>query len=404
MIAGFALVAGLVIVTSSVSAQDPVDNESALVVSESLTVAEGDTSGASYTVALSHAPTDEVTVTVTGQTDSDLNVGGLSDSGTLTFSTSNWNTPQTVTVTADDDDDRVDDSVTLTHTAAGAEFDGLTADLAVTVTDSAVLYEANPNADFIVEDGHSNTTTKFPTDVWGDGTTLWVAAARFYTVKYSNKRFAVPIILKFRREHGQVFLPAGEFDIDDPISARSWTANNDITGIWSDNQTTIWVLRGSSAEAFTNEVPDPARDFTLAGANTEARGLWSDGTTIWTADSGMNKVFAYALETGAEDSDRGFDLTEANHDAGGLWSDGTTMWVTDTSDEYTYAYTLSTGERNTSKEFSMSALGSNSGEGSARGLWSDGTTIWVANYVSDVYGFAWVRAFHMTGNPAAGGV
>ena len=65
----------------------------------------------------------------------DLTLTGLSGTDALTFTTSSWNTAQTVTVKAAQDSYGADDSVTLTHTAAGGEYAGTTATLAVTVND-----------------------------------------------------------------------------------------------------------------------------------------------------------------------------------------------------------------------------------------------------------------------------
>ena len=84
----------------------------------SLTVAEGDTTGRSYTVKLSHQPSEEVTVTITGHAGTDL----TPDETTLTFSTTTWNVEQTVTVTAAGDPDGDDDFEELLHTASGGEY------------------------------------------------------------------------------------------------------------------------------------------------------------------------------------------------------------------------------------------------------------------------------------------
>ena len=127
------------------------DETVSLVLSKpSLTVDEGDTTGDSYTVKLSHPPTEEVTVTVSGQSGTDLTLTGLSAAETLTFTTTTWNTAQTVTVKAAQDADGMDDSVTLTHTAAGGEYAGTSKDLPVTVTDddrSMLLTPASVNFD-----------------------------------------------------------------------------------------------------------------------------------------------------------------------------------------------------------------------------------------------------------------
>ena len=105
------------------------DTAGVAITPNALTVDEG--SSGSYRVALQTQPTETVTVTVTGHSGTDLTL----DKTTLTFTTSNWGTPQTLTVTAGQDDDGANDAATLTHTAAGGEYGGETADLSVTVVD-----------------------------------------------------------------------------------------------------------------------------------------------------------------------------------------------------------------------------------------------------------------------------
>ena len=65
------------------------------------------------------------------------------DKTTLTFTTGNWNTAQTVRVTAEHDVDAVDeDTINITHTVSSTadnDYDGLaTSTVAVTVTDDEV--------------------------------------------------------------------------------------------------------------------------------------------------------------------------------------------------------------------------------------------------------------------------
>ena len=115
-----------------------VDNDRAIVLSaSSLEVQEEDATGASYTVALATQPDQDVTVTVSGHDSTDLTLSGDIDGcGILCFTTDNWQTAQTITVKAEDDTDDADDPVTLTHTAGGGEYDGVTVDLPVTVIDN----------------------------------------------------------------------------------------------------------------------------------------------------------------------------------------------------------------------------------------------------------------------------
>ena len=116
------------------------DETVSIVLSKTdLTVEEEDATGGTYTVKLSHEPSVEVTVTVTGQDTTDLELSGLSGTDTLTFTTSTWDDAQTVTVKAREDADAKNDSVTLTHTGAGGEYEGVAEELAVTVDDDETV-------------------------------------------------------------------------------------------------------------------------------------------------------------------------------------------------------------------------------------------------------------------------
>ena len=118
----------------SVSEDLPVtvddDDEAGLVLSEgSLGPSEGGSE--SYTVALATQPSASVTVTITGHSGTDLTL----DETSLTFTTTNWATGQSVRVTAGHDDDTVDDEEVLTHTASGGGYGSVSEDLPVTVDD-----------------------------------------------------------------------------------------------------------------------------------------------------------------------------------------------------------------------------------------------------------------------------
>ena len=79
--------------------------------------------------------TGTVTVRVTVSGDRDITVTPTS----MTFTGSNWDTAQMVTVTAARDDDAVTDTAELRHTASGADYGGVRAlPLPVAVTDTSV--------------------------------------------------------------------------------------------------------------------------------------------------------------------------------------------------------------------------------------------------------------------------
>ena len=99
---------------------------------EELTIAEGGSD--SYEVVLTSKPSHEVTVTITHSGDRDISIGDQE----LTFTDSDWETAQTVTVSAAQDDDARDDVATLNHSVASADTDynGIAVpEVAVTVTD-----------------------------------------------------------------------------------------------------------------------------------------------------------------------------------------------------------------------------------------------------------------------------
>ena len=90
---------------------------------------------ATFTVVLRTLPTADVAVTVSSQD----TIEGTAAPTALNFSTSTWNTAQTVTVTgADDDADDGDATwnVRLTTTSSDTDYHALTEDVAVTTTDN----------------------------------------------------------------------------------------------------------------------------------------------------------------------------------------------------------------------------------------------------------------------------
>ena len=176
-----ASIAHAVVDASSAGEYDPVanvdlavtvtDDDTAgitLTAADPFTVAEG--ASATYTVELDSEPSSDVVIrlTVTGSSevtvaDTDGNAEGVQN--TLTFTSANWDTPQTVTVNAGEDDDAVNDAASIAHAvvdgSSAAEYDPVAnVDLAVTVTDDdsagITVTAADP---FTVGEGGSKTYT-----------------------------------------------------------------------------------------------------------------------------------------------------------------------------------------------------------------------------------------------------
>ena len=153
-------VSGLSVTAATVTITD--DDPAGVTVSETaLTVTEEDSTGGSYTVVLDSQSAGNVVVTVAGHAGSEVSPNPV----TLTFTALNWATAQTVTVTAGNDADAIDDTVTLSHSAASTDtgyqaiaIDGVT----VTVTDdetvsSGVVLSVNPA--MLAEDGGAKLIT-----------------------------------------------------------------------------------------------------------------------------------------------------------------------------------------------------------------------------------------------------
>ena len=100
-----------------------VDAQNVIVSSSAVSVPEGGTN--TFTVSLAGAPTSNVTVNLTKNSggdadltlDTDPNTPG--NQTTLTFTPTNWNTPQTVTVAAAEDSDVANGTATYTLSATG---------------------------------------------------------------------------------------------------------------------------------------------------------------------------------------------------------------------------------------------------------------------------------------------
>ena len=227
-------------------------------------------------------------------------------------------------------------------------------------------------SDFILDAANG-----YPTGIWSDGTTMWVADFaddKLYAYRMSDRS----------RDSGKDF---------DTLSAAG---NGSPVGIWSDG-TTMWASDFADGKLYAYRMSDRSRDSgrdfdTLSAAgNKFPEGIWSDGTTMWVADTGRDMLFAYNAATMARDADKDFTLDLENDLPVGIWSDGYTMWVVDWRDAKLYAYSMSDRSRDAGKDFALDA-----DDQSTEGLWSVGATMWVASRDDDkLYAYDW-------NNPATG--
>ncbi len=196
---------------------------------------------------------------------------------------------------------------------------------------------------------------------------------------------------------GRGIIDQGGWKAADDLDTLRNAGNTAPAGIWS-NGTTMWIADSDSVEAklyaytLADGARDSAKDITLHSDNGGPAGIWSDETTTWVADQLNTTVFAYALSDGSRDTSKDFTRSSGNSTAWGIWSDGTTMWVVDWGDDKLYAYILADGSRDSGKDFNLA-----SDNDAPRGIWSNGDGIWVVDETDDK-----LYAYDLTGTRIAG--
>ena len=161
----------------------PNDQSGPLALDELSTSTEN---SVSYTVRLSSEPTQDVTVTITSGDTTAVTVNDThADPGvqnTLTFTSANWNTPQTVTLTAAQDTDGVGENVTITHaasTASTSEYTNIQATITANTTDAQAagfVFDADPSSPATDEAGPLSLTEDHASD-----------ASKEYTVRLTSQ-------------------------------------------------------------------------------------------------------------------------------------------------------------------------------------------------------------------------
>ena len=135
-----------------------------LVVSES-SLDIGEDGSETFTVRLATQPSADVSVSVTSGDPGAATV----DLASLTFTTTDWGTAQTVTVSGVADDDGADESLSVGLSATGGDYAGETASVAVSVTDDDIanLVVSESSLD-IGEDGSETFTVRLATQPSAD--------------------------------------------------------------------------------------------------------------------------------------------------------------------------------------------------------------------------------------------
>ena len=150
-------------VDAELAAEVTDDDEPALAMSAAALLASGVAEGgtASYTVALATQPTGplQVSIAAAGGVEIDADSDQAGPQSSLRFDATNWNAPRTVTVRGVEDDDGADGQATLTHSATGADYGGVSSLLSFSVSDDETPALTADVSALAVNEGSSATYT-----------------------------------------------------------------------------------------------------------------------------------------------------------------------------------------------------------------------------------------------------
>ena len=270
-------------------------------------------------------------------------------------------------------------------------------------SDDFVLYR-------VVENSRTNI---HPYGIWSNGTTLWAAHNAHIQKKLTGRNSKIYAYEMTWVTNGMKRYLTGTRDSSKDIELEI-KKDEEVTALpfldYGRERKPELVIGGETIE--TNNA--------LYG-NYSPSGIWSDGETMYVADTGeniihsiiydevkysarfssTNKIYAYNMWKTNSSGERQFDgsynsskdirLRDGNTFAQGLWSDGETMWVADfqgkadSAEKKIYAYKLTLEEGETEEkdrrvpEKDYNNTLNEAGNDRPRGIWSDGETMWVAD-------------------------
>ena len=278
---------------------------------QDLTVGEGQSE--TYTVVLGHRPAGDVTVTLGGVSNTDLT---LSDS-TLTFTQTNWNAPQTVTVTAAHDGDALDDTVTITHTVASADD---TAGVTISETSLTIL-EGNTGTYTVVlrTQPAGNVTVAIGgggTDVSLDKTTLTFTDQNWSTAQTVTVTATDDAIDEESESFTLTHTVSSTADTDyNGITAGSVTVSitdNDTAGV-TINPTTLTVTEGGTNTYTIVLASQPAGDVTvMVNDPTDNTDVTTDPASITFTTTDWNTARTVTV-TASQDGDAADETATITH-------------------------------------------------------------------------------------------
>ena len=231
-----------------------------------------------------------------------------------------------------------------------------------------------------------NLETPRATDLWSNGSTIWVAGNWFtderseilaYDLETKERDYEKDFKLYYRNNNPHGIASNGEliFICEDNlynknkfrvyvydyhskkrqtkkefyIPCEGFFYNKEVCYVQSklillnyygdDEQSVIAVYGalGDNAGKFIKKIP-------LHKDNFNPSGIWSNNTTIFVGDNYYNRIFCYSLKTEKRNKRMEFMLTNRSFATRGIWSNNKTMWILNHTDPIAVAYHL-TGDK-----------------------------------------------------------
>ena len=264
---------------------------------------------AAFAVKLNTQPGANVIVTVASQDTSE----GLASPSSLTFTTTDWNTEQTVTVTGQNDD--VDDgtvtwTVRLTAASSDTNYNTLTENVSVTTTDDdaapTVTLAAAPAS--IAENGGVATVTATLSHASGAATTVTVTAGTGYTVG-TDAVLVIPAEAT-AAPADVATVQAADDAVHQGSAGRDVTVTATVANARATADSTTMAVTGAALRLTDDEtLPTVALALSSASVTEEGGVSTVTATLSGASDEAVTVTVAAAAGTGAVGAD--FDLSTA---------------------------------------------------------------------------------------------
>ena len=308
-----------------------IDTVGLVVDPDSLPLAEG--ASGTYVVSLSAAPRGTVTVTVAASDAVNLDVASL------TFTTEDWATPQTVTVTAAEDPDAADEEAAISHTASGGGYQDVTAEVSVPVDDDETVGLRLSSTELAVDESATATYTvqleSPPTEtvkvrVWrsSSGVTLSTTELTFTSADWSSpKTVTVTGADDNDSSPEEVTLThrssGAEYDSADTKTVEVTVSDDDTPGVMIDT-TSVDLTEGGTATYTVVLQTQPSADVAVALTLTGSDDVAASPETLRFTDLNWDIARTVTVK-GLQDDDASDEAATVGHTASGGGYDSVTI-------------------------------------------------------------------------------